>query len=1026
MDKTLIGNDNLNMSGDATVTGTITSDTTEADKTLHSSKTLCQIVPSVQPLMPGCDVTEDVEGDDLVTFVSDDVSGKVVPLISAGEVSFILKGKKYRAIKSISESSGEAQIVLVKRGGKQYCLKVYYPNHHFKDNILNAVWNLHADMVVKLYDYGHTTVNGVERDYELMEYLEGGTLSQFHFEGDMRQFRLIALQAAAALSACHSFGIIHKDIKPANYFFRDKEHTQLVLGDFGISTMMKEGEELKRTSQARTPAFAAPEMYDDVIDGEVEIDTRVDFYSLGITLLYLWLGKSPFAKNERLMMRLKQEGRIPHVEELPERVSMVIRGLTSVNPKRRWGYEEVERWFLGEDVPVDTSSVYLRYKAFMIDPERNLVAHDLKELVPLLYDNQQLGIRYLYSNRISAWLDECGNNKMAVLLTDIVEHRYPTNQHAGLMAALYAMEPGFPYYDIKGKVCRGAQDIAISLLNHAKDYQYKLQDPFDTLFVYLDSHFSFNMERLRAYFQPADDKSVLKLVYEIDHSLPFLASAKCDEPSDLLDAFASPERTEEEWDSLTNGCLVAWLYGHADISLCEGIKFITSHSQSDKRTTAYQVLYNLDRTCAFDLKEANTIEKVAELMADKLRLCQDMDDSTFAYEMRDFISLGGRLEIYAQLHQWQKVLSSMHEILDLESPANTERFGMYDLRTAAFKLCKAMGGEPVYEFDGDDYHVLVQEPEQLHSLPIKDVRSALRNKYLTQWLSVFFHEDPSANFKNEAHYNECVKSFLQTVGNFDGGEIHYKRYMIATEQLEKKVSESHEAWSQSIKNKNIFRTAFVGINLLWLFLLLAYGINETDNLKNHVYMYTMLAVGVPLGAMLAVRNYFRGNGFLLGLLYMVIGFALSLIPALFLSICLNHSPGTARWLVLGLSTLYLGIGLKYAFGKGTIGTSPNELKDAFDVDEQDSLREILFYTFRTRSFKFKGSTFSLMDDAVGEVRSNSTEKVINCVMWSLVPTFLIMAMFWYHSAFLDHAGPDVESWKDSFAELWQNVKALFQ
>ncbi len=987
-----------------------------------------KFVPSVQPLMPEADMAGRTENEDVtdVTGVTGGKKGESLPLISAGEVVFILKGKKYKAVKSISESSGEAQIVLVKRDGKLYCLKVYYPNYHFKDHILNVVWNINADMVVKLYDYGHTTVNGIERDYELMEYLEGGTLSQCHIEGDMRQFRLIALQAAAALSACHSFGIIHKDIKPGNYFFRDKERTQLVLGDFGISTMMKEGEELLRTSQARTPAFAAPEMYDDVIDGEVEIDHRVDYYSLGITLMYLWLGKSPFTKNERLMMRLKQEGRLPHLEELPERVAMIVKGLTSVNPQRRWGYEEVERWFLGEDVPIDTSSVYLRYKTFMVDPERNLAAHDLKELVPLLYDNKQLGIRYLYSNRLSAWLDECGNNKMAVLLNDIVEHRYPSNQEAGLMAALYAMEPNFPYYDLKGQPCKSIREIALTLLQNAKEYQFKLQDPQDSLFVYIDSHLSRNMDRLHSYFMPADEKSVIKLVYEIDHSLPFLASEPCDTTEELVAAFASPDRTEDEWTSLIDGRLLAWLHGHAEVSLCEGIKFITKHSLNDSRTTAYQVLYNIDRKCAFDLHEANTITKVAALMAEKLCYCQNLDDESFAQEMKDYITLGGRLEIYAQLHQWNHTLSSMHEILDLNAPHNTERYAMYDLRTAAYKLCKAMGGQPAYEFVGEDYRALVVDPEELRDLPIKDVRAAIRSGYLVQWLSTFYQEDPSANFISDQAYNECVRNFLQMVGSYDGGEIHYKRYTIAQEQLERKIKESHHAWNQSMKNKNVFRTAFIGINVLWIVLLAIFGVDETRNLTNHIYMYTMLSVGLPLGAMLAVRNYFRGNGFSLGLLHVLFGVIISLVPAAILSVCLHNYPGVARWVALVMSAAYVSVGLKYAFGKSTVASPTEDLKDAFKVNDDDSLSEILYYTFRSRTFKFKGSTFSLMDDAVGEARSSSTEKVVNCVMWSLVPAFLIIAMIWFHSSMLNHDGPDVDSWRQMFSDFWYQLKALFK
>ena len=204
---------------------------------------------------------------------------------------------------------------------------------------MRIIQNFNLEMVVKIIDYGKTYVDGKNRDYELMEYLRGGTLSDYDLDGDFNQFRRIALQAAAALAYCHNNNVIHKDIKPGNFFFRDKEHKELVLGDFGISSVMENNEKLHRTTQARTPVYAAPEMYNDVIDGEVEISPAVDYYSLGITLMTLWMGENPLSQNERVMMRKKNEGRLPRINELPERVKMIVQGLTAVNPQSRWGYE---------------------------------------------------------------------------------------------------------------------------------------------------------------------------------------------------------------------------------------------------------------------------------------------------------------------------------------------------------------------------------------------------------------------------------------------------------------------------------------------------------------------------------------------------------------------------------------------------------------------------------------------------------------------------------------------------------------
>ena len=195
---------------------------------------------------------------------------------------FTLKGVKYRNIRNLSDNSGEAQVFLVEKNGEEFVLKIYYPNFEVDKKILQTVLNFDFEMIVRVFDYGKTYVDGKRRYYELMEYLRGGTMADYRLNGDMDKFRRIALQGAAALAYCHEYGILHKYVKPSNLFFRDKERTELVLGDFGISSMLEQDGKAHKTTQARTPIYAAPEMYADVIDGVVEISPAADFYSLGI------------------------------------------------------------------------------------------------------------------------------------------------------------------------------------------------------------------------------------------------------------------------------------------------------------------------------------------------------------------------------------------------------------------------------------------------------------------------------------------------------------------------------------------------------------------------------------------------------------------------------------------------------------------------------------------------------------------------------------------------------------------------
>ena len=166
---------------------------------------------------------------------------------------FNLKGLDYEQVTCLSDNSGEAQVYLVRREGREYVLKLYYPNFDINKKLLQLVRSFQFEMIVDLQDYGRTYVDGKNRYYELMEYLKGGTLKDVKINGDFNRFRRLTLQAAAALAYCHKNHLLHKDVKPTNYFFRDKEQQELVLGDFGISSIQETSGKSFRTTQARTP-----------------------------------------------------------------------------------------------------------------------------------------------------------------------------------------------------------------------------------------------------------------------------------------------------------------------------------------------------------------------------------------------------------------------------------------------------------------------------------------------------------------------------------------------------------------------------------------------------------------------------------------------------------------------------------------------------------------------------------------------------------------------------------------------------
>ncbi len=113
---------------------------------------------------------------------------------------------------------------------------------------------------------------------------------------DLARVLRIAIGLAAALGQVHRRGLIHKDIKPANVLVDDAGNVWLT--GFGIAS------QLPRESQApsppeiigRTLAYMAPEQTGRM---NRSIDTRSDFYSLGVTLYQMLTGGGAWRNGSR-------------------------------------------------------------------------------------------------------------------------------------------------------------------------------------------------------------------------------------------------------------------------------------------------------------------------------------------------------------------------------------------------------------------------------------------------------------------------------------------------------------------------------------------------------------------------------------------------------------------------------------------------------------------------------------------------------------------------------------------------------
>jgi serine/threonine-protein kinase len=197
----------------------------------------------------------------------------------------------------------------------------------------------HAN-IVQVFDVGVQD----ELPYLAMELLVGDDLdARLRAQKAIEEAALIdiALPVAAALSAVHAAGIVHRDLEPGNIFLarsRDQELCPKLL-DFGIAKATKQDLRRRLAAGERrmgTPLYMAPEV---LLGGEAT--PASDQYSLGVILYECVTGVNPFAApSVRESVRRIAAGRRRHVTDhmlSPSRVlAEVIERALSVEPHERF------------------------------------------------------------------------------------------------------------------------------------------------------------------------------------------------------------------------------------------------------------------------------------------------------------------------------------------------------------------------------------------------------------------------------------------------------------------------------------------------------------------------------------------------------------------------------------------------------------------------------------------------------------------------------------------------------------------
>ena len=244
-------------------------------------------------------------------------------------------------------SGSEAEVFLTTFNGKKCAMKLYRKGFGPNKKVAAQLEQLKGrGLVTDVLATG--TRDG--RKYEIMPYYPLGSLADYDFRGNAKAIMSVILRAAMILDECHKAGIVHKDVKPANFLVVNDKTWEIALGDFGIADVLEDG--MATTGQARTPIYAAPEIYDpDNVYARIDgrdiflITGMADYYSLGMTALSLWWGEKKFNRDEANLVRLKQMDGLCGLEEMPDDLSDLVSGLLHSDPDERWGIKEIQGMF---------------------------------------------------------------------------------------------------------------------------------------------------------------------------------------------------------------------------------------------------------------------------------------------------------------------------------------------------------------------------------------------------------------------------------------------------------------------------------------------------------------------------------------------------------------------------------------------------------------------------------------------------------------------------------------------------------
>ena len=209
------------------------------------------------------------------------------------------------------------------------------------DNLLTKEINIHKTLFHPYLTKMYCVIEKEDNIFIITEYCSKGDLLNYLIDNGVfteEQSCKIFQQVLSSLDYLHKNNICHRDIKPENILL--DEYGDAKLSDFGLSRKFEKNDILK--TPCGSPMYAAPEM----VLGKPYDGTKIDIWSLGISLFTMVCGELPFDVEDDDMKTLVYN--ITHgIYTIPDNLSPQCKDLISkileINPDKRITIDDIKK-----------------------------------------------------------------------------------------------------------------------------------------------------------------------------------------------------------------------------------------------------------------------------------------------------------------------------------------------------------------------------------------------------------------------------------------------------------------------------------------------------------------------------------------------------------------------------------------------------------------------------------------------------------------------------------------------------------